>query len=547
MSQEPLPSLNAHRGGPWSEWLDVIENIGDPLLPQLGEKNMCSSVSLLPRKDILLFGSYPKMDVRVICQCEKCSKVMMPSAFVTHSREKHGPDQVHSELIIPPGTSLLKKNKYSHSKNKKKTILPPPVPPPPLFPKQITPPTSPIAASQATADLPPPILQPVQTAKPVATPPTSPAHATTYDSSGYSSGSSSISSIRRKKSKKRYKKIKEYDPDKHCGVVEGHKGPCMRSITCSNHMVHLRKAVPGRSKDFHQLIADHKAAKEKELIKMNPPGLSLPKLDTTSTVTTSSSSTFSRSVTTSSSTFSRSVTTSFVITPVSQIFTTAASTTAPKSEIQKISQHVNIDSPILDNSSSQGNLDTPTSVMYMPMSPVAVVSPIQFVQLGGPILRVASTQPVLSPPLATQPIVVTIPVQSNNATMYTTHPKPLIMSTCSTRKVGGTFVLQNQRIDRQRSEIQIAANTRRSITNSCSLINTHHHKPNILKNSVRGSNLNKVSPVKRQATDKVVNDNKHIRLNDVNGFIIHADVNETSEVPQTNNSIHEKVTFINMK
>lgn len=107
------------------------------VLPQLGEKNMCSSVSLLPRKDILLFGSYPKMDVRVICQCEKCSKVMMPSAFVTHSREKHGPDQVHSELIIPPGTSLLKKNKYSHSKNKKKTILPPPVPPPPLFPVSV--------------------------------------------------------------------------------------------------------------------------------------------------------------------------------------------------------------------------------------------------------------------------------------------------------------------------------------------------------------------------------------------------------------------------
>lgn len=171
----------------------------------------------------------------------------------------------------------------------------------------------------------------------------------------------------------------------------------------------------------------------------------------------------------------------------------------------------------------------------------------QFVQLGGPILRVASTQPVLSPPLATQPIVVTIPVQSNNATIYTTHPKPLIMSTCSTRKVGGTFVLQNQRIDRQRSEIQIVTNTRRSITNACSLNNTHHHKPNILKNSMRGNNL-KVSTVKRPATgDKVVSDNKHIRLNDVNGFIIHADVNETSETPQTNNSIHEKVTFINMK
>ncbi|KRT84905.1 hypothetical protein AMK59_788, partial [Oryctes borbonicus] len=367
--------------------------------------------------------------------------------------------------------------------------------------------------------------------------PSSPTHITTNNSSSNSSSSgSSSSSSRHKKSKKSYKKIKEYDPDKHCGVVEGHKGPCMRSITCSNHMVHLRKAVQGRSKDFHQLIADHKAAKEKEQVKvMPPPGLSMPHLDTTSPSPTPSS-------------MYRSVSTSFVIAPVPQMFTTATSTTTVKPDFQMLTQplHVKVDSPVFDNS-SQGNLDTPPSIMYMPMSPVAVVSPLQFVQLGGPILRVASTQPILSPPLATQPIVVTIPVQSSNATMYTTHPKPLIMSTCSTRKVGGTFVLQNQRIDRQRSEIQIAANTRRSITNSCSLINTHHHKPNILKNSMRGNSFNKVSTVKRQASDKVVNDNKHIRLNDVNGFIIHADVNEVSDAPQANNSIHEKVTFINMK
>lgn len=170
----------------------------------------------------------------------------------------------------------------------------------------------------------------------------------------------------------------------------------------------------------------------------------------------------------------------------------------------------------------------------------------QFVQLGGPLLRVASTQPMLSPPLATQPIVVTIPVPNSGCSVYTSHPKPLAVSNCSARKVGGTLVLQNQRVDRQRYEIQMDANSRR-LSNPCSLLNTHHHRPNILKNSAR--NNVKICTLKRPASEKLMNESKQIRISadGLNGFILHTEVSEGAEAPQNNNSVHEKITFLNMK
>ncbi|CAH1982589.1 unnamed protein product [Acanthoscelides obtectus] len=53
--------------------------------------------------------------------------------------------------------------------------------------------------------------------------------------------SSSSSSSRYKKSKKSNSScrvaVKHFDPDVHCGVVVSGKGPCTRSVTCSNHRV----------------------------------------------------------------------------------------------------------------------------------------------------------------------------------------------------------------------------------------------------------------------------------------------------------------------
>jgi len=61
-------------------------------------------------------------------------------------------------------------------------------------------------------------------------------------------------------------KDREYDPDKHCGVKTSEmEKPCTRSLTCKTHSLTLRRAVPDRSKNFDELLLEHKAAKEAAL------------------------------------------------------------------------------------------------------------------------------------------------------------------------------------------------------------------------------------------------------------------------------------------
>ncbi|XP_005092007.2 ataxin-7-like protein 1 [Aplysia californica] len=58
-------------------------------------------------------------------------------------------------------------------------------------------------------------------------------------------------------------KDREYDANKHCGVKIHETGkPCTRSLTCKTHALSLRRAVPGRSKAFDELLKEHKAAKD---------------------------------------------------------------------------------------------------------------------------------------------------------------------------------------------------------------------------------------------------------------------------------------------
>lgn len=53
-------------------------------------------------------------------------------------------------------------------------------------------------------------------------------------------------------------KYREYDPEKHCGVIVGNIKPCTRSLTCKTHQISLRRNVDGRSKPFDQLLAEHR-------------------------------------------------------------------------------------------------------------------------------------------------------------------------------------------------------------------------------------------------------------------------------------------------
>lgn len=164
---------------------------------------------------------------------------------------------------------------------------------------------------------------------------------------------------------------------------------------------------------------------------------------------------------------------------------------------------------------------------------------MQVIQLSVPVLHVSSPQQTPSPPLPTQPIVVSICDQNNSVKLYNTHPKPLILPTMANRKIGNTILLQSQRIEHQRcsNKIDMALNCK-----TLSLLNTMH-KPNILK--CRGMKMN----MKRSAAEKLAtNECKQTRLTpDVNGFILHADVSESAEAPQPDNSIHEKIALMNMK
>lgn len=92
------------------------------------------------------------------------------------------------------------------------------------------------------------------------------------------------------------------------------------------------------------------------------------------------------------------------------------------------------------------------------------------------------------------------------------------MSSVSTRQIGGAFLLQSQRLERQRNHVNLKLNGESSVARN----------------------------TKRSISEKLLNNEcKQARLTpDVNGFILHADVSESAEAPHSNSSIHEKNYFI---
>lgn len=72
----------------------------------------------------------------------------------------------------------------------------------------------------------------------------------------------STKSSRSKSSKTKFN-LREYDPNKHCGVVTAENPkPCTRSLTCKAHALSLRRTVEGRSKPFDTLLAEHRASRD---------------------------------------------------------------------------------------------------------------------------------------------------------------------------------------------------------------------------------------------------------------------------------------------
>ncbi|CAD0204332.1 unnamed protein product [Chrysodeixis includens] len=73
----------------------------------------------------------------------------------------------------------------------------------------------------------------------------------------------STKSTSRSKTSKTKFNLREYDPNKHCGVVTAENPkPCTRSLTCKAHALSLRRTVEGRSKPFDTLLAEHRASRD---------------------------------------------------------------------------------------------------------------------------------------------------------------------------------------------------------------------------------------------------------------------------------------------
>lgn len=149
---------------------------------------------------------------------------------------------------------------------------------------------------------------------------------------------------------------------------------------------------------------------------------------------------------------------------------------------------------------------------------------MQVIQLSVPCLHEPSLQQVPNPPMPAQPIVVSICDQNIDVKLYNSHPKPLISPRMANRKIGNAILLQSQRLEHQRcsNKLHVALNCK-----TTSLLNN----------------------MKRPAAEKLsTNECKQTRLTpDANGFILHADVSESAEAPQSDNSIHEKIALMNMK
>ncbi|KAL3290343.1 hypothetical protein HHI36_023687 [Cryptolaemus montrouzieri] len=178
-------------------------------------------------------------------------------------------------------------------------------------------------------------------------------------------------------------------------------------------------------------------------------------------------------------------------------------------------------------------------VVYLPMSPVSTVTPLQIIQEGN--LVCLETPQVLTPSECPRQLYFTIPEQLN-VKMYKTRPKLGSLPMYGARKIGGAIVISKQELVNRRKDILTAINAKHKPNDilsgykSISLLN-NSHRLNILK--TKNNKLNIKKPEKNMG-----NDVKHIRLSsDMNGFIIHNESNEDQQ-----NSIHDgKLSLMNIK
>lgn len=284
-------NVSVSDGQSWNSWAEAVgfrssEKDEEQEADSETEKRESDAMKLR-KEDMELFGLCPAWDDFYLVVCEICNQVTKPQAFRSHLEQRHGSNAFSRSDRADP--SLLHSNKPSTSSSSSSSSSSRPH----LAPR--TPSSSAGGSGGVRPSASPsldklrrnhhgPSLSPVvrvermllqgkllpgerkELPSPQQPPPITPGGAGLLAGPGPGGG-------RKGGGQQRERKLlpckdREYDPNKHCGVMVGEAGkPCTRSLTCKTHSLSLRRAVPGRKKNFDDLLMDHRAAKEAALSK----------------------------------------------------------------------------------------------------------------------------------------------------------------------------------------------------------------------------------------------------------------------------------------
>ncbi|KAJ3602659.1 hypothetical protein NHX12_030408 [Muraenolepis orangiensis] len=273
-----VPSLDDFVGQSWSAWAEkagVTASDGADV-EECGKNGQKTAEAMsLSKEDMSIFGHYPGQDDFYLVVCSHCSQVVKPQAFQKHCERRHGPlakaragpglgpppPPPPSSRAAPPSPSTPPQ--YRHSKSSKEGVRHSPQEksshgsgrvespafksPPPLDPPLSSPPLSlrdpPWPHGGSTP--PPGRLSPPSSQK--------------KDPGMAPGAAAGLASHRVPRPYNKVASRRECNLDKHCGVLDpDRKKVCTRLLTCNIHSIHQRRKVPGRSKNFDQLVAELK-------------------------------------------------------------------------------------------------------------------------------------------------------------------------------------------------------------------------------------------------------------------------------------------------
>ncbi|CAG9855266.1 unnamed protein product [Phyllotreta striolata] len=452
-----------------------------------GNKKTIPNVQLLPRQNVTLYGTMPKMEQRIFTKCKECRLVFNPRNIMTH---KVCPERFHSSTS---DSSQKDSKTKGNSSRKSHSYLPP------LFKVSKTKSPSP---SVSIPDLSQCKVSPkMSKSLPLSSPSTltnsnksetrlspssnfskvnshSPRSSlkTSLKSAQSDSNCSSTSSTssRHKKSRKssssnNAKVTEEFDPNVHCGVVEGNSGPCTRSITCNNHRVQSRKSASS------QLITKRTPGKEKEPMHGSNCSYTTPNGQPDEAKDSFSQNTTYAPVAGVLSSANELLETNHsqppVLTKISEPKQTfirqTTSVVVAKQPILTDTENGNtktLNNNYIMNKHSKDSDIGSVPLVYMPMGLIS------FVHIGKSVICLESQKNQLqNPPVTNQSLYLALPNQHSNIKMYKSHPKPVAVPNYGTKKVRGALLLSNRRLKCQRDDILKAITPKRRLINNTQL------------------------------------------------------------------------------